>query len=166
MSKGLKAGRTCTILSCFGNSFSAEMRSSFYWNEFPMPVSVPHIHSEYSSPFKAFPNDMTTCSCALSKPPSVWRITTHRLSVSLGPIFHNTGTWLRQLLKFCWCPSSLCGLTVFCVRHSRWDPTLWAVLMTSSITGTINENLWCDREGKNIINKDNEADGCSNGWLE
>lgn len=148
-------------------SFSTEMQGSFHCNEFSVPVSVSYIHSEYSLifPFKAFPNNMTTFSCALVEP-SVWRITTHRLSVSLSPIFHNMGTWSRQLLKVCWSLCGLPGLTLFCVRHSRWDPTLWAVLMTSSITRTTSESLWCDREGSNIINKDNEADGCSNGWLE
>lgn len=167
MSKWLKAGRTPKILSCFGNYFSPEMRSSFHCNEFSTPASVPFIHSEHSliPPFKAFPNNMTTFSCAPSEP-SMWRITIHRLSVSLSPVFRSMGTWLRQLLKVCWSLSSLHGLTVFCVRHSRWDPTLWAVLMTSSITRTMSENLWCDRERRSIINKANDVDGCSNGCLE
>lgn len=67
MSKWLKAGRTRKILSCFGNSFSAEMRSSFHRNEFSTPASVPYIHSEYSLifPVEAFPNNMTNFSCAL-----------------------------------------------------------------------------------------------------
>lgn len=158
MSKWLKAGRTSTILSCFGNSFSAEMRSSFQSKWVLYACLCPHIHSEYSLifPFKAFPNNMTTFSCALGEP-SVWRITAHRLSVSPNPIFHKTGSWLRQLLKVCWSFSSLSGLTAFWVRHSRQDPTLWAVLMTGSITRTISESLWCDRQGKNIIITDNEA---------
>lgn len=58
---------------------------------------VPYIHSESSLtfPFKAFPNNMTSFSCAPTEP-SIWRITIHRLSVSASLIFHNVGTWLKQ----------------------------------------------------------------------
>lgn len=75
---------------------------------------------------------------------------------------HSSQTFvsLRQLLEFCWWLSSVCGLRAFCVRHSRWGPTLWAVLMAAAITRTMNEFLWCDRKGRDIINKDKEADGC------
>lgn len=117
MSKWLNAGRTHQIISCFGNSFSAETRGSFLCNKLSPPALVPYIHSEYSLifPFEASPNNMTTFSCALSEP-SVRRIAVDRLSVSLSPIFHNMGTRLRQLLKVCWSLSFLLGLTVF-----AWD---------------------------------------------
>lgn len=85
------------------------------------------------------------CRCAL-------------VSNSTAP--RHTFVSLRQLLEFCWWRSSVCGLRAFCVRHSRWGPTLWAVLMAAAITRTMNEFLWCDRKGRDIINKDKEADGC------
>lgn len=79
---------------------------------------------------------------------------------------HSSQTFfcLWRLLEFCWWLSSACALTAFCVRHSRWGPTLGAVLM-AAIARTMNEFLWCDRKGRNIINKDKEADGWS-GWSQ
>lgn len=105
----IKSWKDTKMLSCFGNAFSAETRISFLSNEFSTPASVPYIHSEYSFifPFKAFPNNMTTFSCALTEP-YVWRTRTRRLSVSLRSMFHNMGTCLRQLLKVCWPDSVLC----------------------------------------------------------
>lgn len=117
------------------------------------PTSTLNIHQ--FSPFKAFPNNMTTFSCALSETsawsaPSPWA----PYSTSREPGWDSC--W-----KLAGASAASLALTVFCVRHSRLDPTLWAVLMTSSITRTRSETLWCDREERNIINKDNEADGCS-----
>lgn len=71
-----------------------------------------------------------------------------------------------QLPDFCVsdnCWNSAGGSAV----SAPWQPFVWdtpdGVPHSAAIARTMNEFLWCDRKGRDIINKDKEADGCSAG---
>lgn len=114
-------------------------------NEFSTPASVPFIHSEYSFifPFKAFPNNRPLFPVHPGSYPYGELQASDFLS--LQELYSTTrGPGGDKCWRFAGASTAYGAWQSFCVRQSRCDPELWAVLMTGSITRTSERNalMW------------------------